>query len=343
MNYLLQRISQAVLTLFAAVTISFTLIRLMPGGPAEFIRSRIREMAREGLEPDEQISEEQLNQMTEAYIGFALGPDQPLHEEYLSYLFSVLQGDLGQSIILQRGTPVLEIYAGAIPWTMLYASIGIFYGFAIGVLLGSLMAYFERSRFDVGMTISMILNGAIPYYVAAIFLLYMFGFQWDVFPTSGRMDSQTTPGYNLPFIYGVLHHATLPAASILVTGFGGGALGMRANSIRILGSDYLRVARLRGLSSFRISTRYLGRNAVLPLYTSFLIALGFIIGGSIILEEIFSYPGVGWWMYNATIARDYPVLMGGFLIMILMFVFAMLLADLTYSKIDPRASQTESR
>ncbi|WP_276256669.1 ABC transporter permease [Halomontanus rarus] len=230
--------------------------------------------------------------------------------------------------------------AEAAPWTILLTSVSMVYGLFVGIILGTVMAYYEGSRFDIGMTTGMIANSAVPYYVAAIVLLYFFGYQLQWFPTGGRFDGDTTVGPNPEFVMSVYYHAALPCLSMIATGFGGGALGMRANAIRVLGSDYIRVAKLRGLSSYKISTRYLGRNAILPMYTGILVGIGGILGGSVILETIFAYPGMGMLMYDATLARDFPLLTASLVFTTVLFVIGTLLADFTYALIDPRAEQS---
>lgn len=337
MGYLRKRVVQSAFTVYAVVTLGFVLVRLMPGGPADYVRSQLRQNPYLMGSNNQQVTSEQIEKYMEIYMN--MQPDKPLWQQYIDYVLSVIQGDLGTSVFISRGTPVAQLIAERAPWTIFLASIGLFYGFAIGIVLGSMMAYYEGSRFDIGMTVAMILDGAIPYYVVAIGLLYFLAYQMGWFPTGARMTSGTQPGLNYPFIAGVFEHAALPVASFVLTGFGGAALGMRANSIRLLGSDYIRFAHQRGLSAYNISTRHIARNAVLPMYTSLMIGIGFILGGSVILERIFSYPGMGLLMFTATQSRDYPVLMGGLTISVVMFVVALFITDLTYSMIDPRAEQ----
>ncbi|MFC7196404.1 ABC transporter permease [Halosimplex aquaticum] len=197
------------------------------------------------------------------------------------------------------------------------------------------MAYTEGSNFDVATSSVATFLVSTPFYVFAFMLIFFFAFQWDVFPQGGKYASGLEPG-SLAFYKSVLYHGALPIISLVVTGFGGIALSMRANSIQTLGSDYIRGARLRGLSDFRISYRYVARNAILPLYTGMLIQIGFLFGGSVILEQIFSYRGVGYLLLDSTLRRDYPVMMGAFLIITIAVVIGVFVADLTYGKLDPR-------
>ncbi len=337
MGYLRNRLIQAIITIYSIVTLGFAAIQLMPGGPAAAIRSQINSNpAAFGLPPDPTF--EQINQVLQERM--LVPPDQPLWEAYLTYMMGALQGNLGESIIVNPGTSNVQLILEAAPWSIFLSSVALVYGLVVGIVLGSLMAYYEGSRFDVGMTITVILNSAVPFYIAAIVLLYFGAYQLGWFPTGGRFNTSTNPGFNWPFIQGIFYHAALPVASLVITGFGGQALSMRANSIRILGSDYIRVAELRGLSSYKISTRYLARNAILPMYTGIIIGLGGMLGGTVILEEIFAYPGMGMLMFDATVMRDFPLLTANLIIVTILFVIGTLIADFTYALIDPRAEQS---
>jgi peptide/nickel transport system permease protein len=326
-NKFAERTLQAFITVFAVVSLTFGMIRLLPGGPMQYLKSQL--IRQSGGE----VSMERINALVEVYTN--VNPDKPLLTQYINYMTSIVQGDLGKSMWYSK--PVSTIIADALPWTLFLMSLSILLTFAIGIVLGALMAYNEGSRFDLASTVSSIILTSVPYYVLAIILVYLLGYQAGWFPTGGRMTQATTPGFNWPFIAGVFEHAALPIASQVVTGFGGWALTMRGNSIRTLGEDYLRVARLRGLPSNRIALRYVGRNAILPMYTGLMIGIGFLFGGSVILEQIFSYPGVGYYLFKAVSVRDYPLMMGTFMIITLAVVIGIFIADMTYHKIDPRA------
>ena len=327
-RYLLERTFQAISSLFVVTTLAFVMMRSMPGGPENYLRTQLKQSG---------LSETAIDNMVNLYLSFH--PDQPLHQQYFDYMSSLLVGDMGQSIWFNE--PVAQILGQALPWTIFLSSVSLFVTFVVGIVVGSFMAYREGSLFDVSLTVYSVVLTSIPYYVLAIILLYVFAYQYGWFPTGGRMDPTTTPGFNLPFIKGVLYYAALPLASMIVPGLV--ALGMRGNAIRVLGEDYLRVARLRGLSSSRIATRYVARNAILPMYTGLMISLGSLFGGSIILETIFEYPGVGYYTFKAVQARDYPLMMGGFLLITATVILGIFVADLTYGKIDPRAGSGGER
>lgn len=341
MSYIRDRLLQAIVTIWAIVTLAFFLNKSMPGGPIEFLMSDIYLNPHEYGLP-QNPTEDQVMEVVERYTN--IPPDIPIYEAYLIYLYDVFVNfDLGQSIILAPQVPVMDLVLRVAPWTIFISVVGMIYGIVIGIILGSAMAYYEGTKFDVGMTVSMILAGGIPYFVFAIFLLYFAAFQWGLFPTGGRVNPDHAAGLNPDWILSVFYHASLPVLSFIIPGFGAGALGLRANSIRLLGSDYIRNAELRGLSTYRISTTYLARNAVLPMWTGLMLGLGGLLGGAVIMEMIFQYPGMGLLMFDAAIERDFPVLMGVFVITTILFVIGTLLADFTYPLIDPRADVKVSR
>lgn len=327
MGWKARRTAQGLVTVFAVLTISFGLIRLMPGNAIDYMMGLLQE---EGVPPDR--ARERAERMT------GIDPDQPIHEAYVQYMVNTLQGDFGTSVWYRD--PVSEILAEAIPWTIFVASWALFIGFSIGIVLGALMAYYEGGKIDVGLTTYAMIMGSIPFYVFAIILLVAFSYRIDLFPDGGRFSAVVQPGWNLEFIRSVIYHATLPIASQLVSG-SIASLSMRSNSIKELGADYVRVARLRGLSDGVIAVQYVARNAILPLYTGLLIAIGAMIGGSVILEDIFNYRGVGWYMLQAVNVRDMPLMMGTFLVITIAVVIALLIADLTYGYVDPRAGNED--
>ncbi|SIR74647.1 peptide/nickel transport system permease protein [Haladaptatus litoreus] len=332
MGYYLRRTAQAILTLIIVVSITFVLFRLMPGGPIQAMKNRlIRQAAATGTA----VNIDRINEMVELYTGIM--PDQPIYIQYINYLRDIiLYQDFGESI--RYSQPVFDILFEAMPWSVFISVYGLALGYTANILLGAVMAYKEGSRFDQISTVGSIFLNSIPYYVGAIVLLAIFAYDLEWFPTGGRYNTDLDPGFNVFFMISILRHAALPILSGFIVGFGGRALSMRGNSVRILGEDYLRVARLRGISSTRIATRYVARNAILPMYTNLMIGISAIFSSSVILEYIFTYPGVGWFTFGALKARDYPLLMGSFLFFTTITIIGILIADFTYGIVDPRAS-----
>jgi len=336
MNYYLKRIGQAAITLFAVLTIAFVLFRLMPGSPVDAYK---QQLIMERIERNEPVNIEEINNQVERYMNVEV--DKPLHIAYVEYLRdAILNQDFGESITYQR--PVFDVLFEAMPWSVFVSVYGLLLGFTTSIFLGAMMAYKQGTKFDYGLTVFGQVLGAVPYFVGALALLTIFAFDLGWFPTGGSYNTNLQPGFNVEFMRSVLVHGTLPILTGFVLSFGG-SLGMRANAIRIIGSDYLRSAELRGIGSSRITIRYLTRNALLPAYTGILMGLAAIFSGSIIMERIFTYQGVGWYMYIALTARDYPLLMASFVFYTTITLTGLVVADLTYGLVDPRVKTGEER
>ncbi|ESP87116.1 ABC-type dipeptide/oligopeptide/nickel transport system, permease component [Candidatus Halobonum tyrrellensis G22] len=304
---------------------SFGLIRLLPGGP--FTQLRLQ-LIRQG------VPVEQVNARIEALQN--IRPDAPLWQQYLDYLIGVVQLDFGQSISLNQ--PVAEVVARALPWTVFLVVTSTLLMFAGGVIIGAVQAYWEGSTFDKLASSGSILVMAVPYFIFAVIFLFFLAFQLQLFPTGNAAARDIEAGISLDYFASVIHHAILPIAAFTIGGIGSTALSMRGNGIQVLGQEYVEVARLRGLGDGRIATRYVAQNAILPMYTGLLLLIGFRLGGTVVLEQIFSYPGLGYYLIAAVNANDYPLMMGCFLVITVTLVVAVTIADLTYSFIDPRIS-----
>jgi peptide/nickel transport system permease protein len=331
MSYYLKRLGQSVLVFFVSITVTFALYRMLPFGPVEMMRVNLmNQLVQQGNPSPEQV--EKINRMVEAYTG--INPEQPWYVAYYEYLYDiVVYQDFGVSITKRE--PVFQILFKAMPWSLFISIYGLALGTTVSLLLGAAMAYTEGSRFDAGMTVVSIINTTVPYYIVAIIALIVFSFNLGWFPSGGRMTQGTTPGFNYPFIAGIVEHAALPILSSFIAGFGG-ALAFRGNCIREMGKGYIRLARLRGISQGRIAIRYVGRNALLPIYTSIMMGIASLFGSSIILETIFNYPAMGFVTFEALMDRDYPLIMGSFIFFTTITLLGILIADLTYGIIDPR-------
>ena len=334
MNYYVKRTAQAVFTMYVAVTASFALYRSMPGGPETHIRNQL-------YQKFPNLPADQIEARVDQYL--LVREEKPLLEAYLDYLYDIIvQLDFGQSIIVAPGQEVLALIMADMPWTVFVSVQSMTYGIISGIIFGSVMAYYESERPDTGLTfVSIVLDG-IPFFVAGIFFIFLFGYELQWLPVAGSVAGGLTPGFNVDYITSVIRHSILPIGTGMLLGIGGSSLSMRANAISVLGEDYLRVARLRGLPPFRITQRYVMRNAILPMYTGIMIGLAAIFSGSVIFEQIFAYQGVGKLMFTAVIARDYPLMMGTFILLTGLTVLGLLLADLTYGLIDPRIAGSDS-
>lgn len=333
-SYFINRTIQMVITFGVVTTVAFLMFQILPGDPADYVRAQL-EMQQTGTVTRDSLE----NQMM---LYGSLGSNDPIYIQYIDYMIGLLQGNFGTSIM--KNEPVLDVLAKGMPWTIFLSASALFISFIVSISWGALMAYTEASRFDSSSTGLALLTTSIPFYVVAILLLWWFGYELELLPTGLRYpETAADPKFTLSFVIGVLIHAILPLTAMVFHGLGGRALSMRANSIRILGQDYIRVARLRGLTDRRITMRYVGRNAILPMYTGLMMSIGGLFSGAVILEKIFNYRGLGYYTFEAFMARDWPLMMGGFLFITLGTLFGIYLADLTYGLVDPRIGRGGER
>lgn len=330
-SYYVKRVAHAVAVFFLVTTIAFALFRLMPFGPVEMVRIRLmQQMSQSGSFSQQELA--RINQMVQTYTN--INPDRPIYLAYLDYLKQVfLHQDLGRSF--HFSAPVTDVLANRMQWSIFISVYGLALGRTASLLLGAGMAYKEGSRFDRVLTGVSILNRTVPFYVVGIAMLIVFAFNLGWFPDGGLYNRDYAAGVNVAFMGSVVRHAALPIAASFVAAFGG-ALAYRGNCVRELGKGYIRVAHLRGVDDSRIAIRYVGRNSLLPVYTSIVIGIAAVFSSSIILEQIFDYPAMGYATFEALVNRDYPLLMGSFLFFTALTLLGVLVADLTYGIIDPR-------
>ncbi|MFC7141247.1 ABC transporter permease [Halosimplex aquaticum] len=330
-SYFLKRTAHAVLVFAIVTSLAFAIFRLMPFGPVEMVRLRLmQQMSTSGSFSQAEL--DRINTMVETYTN--INPDRPIPLAYVDYLEQVIvHQDLGRSFHFSK--PVTEVLATRMQWSIFISVYGIALGRTTSLLLGAGMAYKEGSRFDKVLTGFSILNRTVPFYIVGIVVLIVFSFNLGWFPSGGLYNRAYTPGLNVDFMVSIVRHATLPVFASFIAGFGG-ALAYRGNCIRELGKGYIRVAHLRGISDARIAIRYVGRNSLLPIYTSLTLAIATVFSSSIILETIFGYPAMGYVTYEALLNRDYPLLMGSFMFFTAITLLGILVADLTYGIIDPR-------
>lgn len=325
LSYLLRRILMFFAVVVFAATLNFIIPRLAPGDP---IASVLEELRARGA-----------NVSGEGDIVLAyrerFGLDRPIHEQYLSYLANTLRFDLGYSISYFP-QKVETALANALPWTIGLLAVSTIMAFALGTFLGALLAWPRAPGFLQGLIPFFMLLSAIPYYLLALILLYIFAFVLQLLPLGGAYTSSTVPEFSLEFMLDVIKHGTLPALSIILAGLGFWALGMRGTMVTVQGEDYLTLAEAKGLPDRRIFFGYAVRNALLPQVTSLAIALGTVASGSVLVEVVFNYPGVGWLLYNALRSSDYYLVQGVSFFLVLTVAISVLVVDLIYPLLDPR-------
>lgn len=336
-NYILQRILKALLTILIVATLTFAIVRLLPGNPIDiFIAEQMSLYNMSFREASDQAA---------ALLNADL--DAPLYTQYFDYLGSLLRGDLGMSY-RSKGTSVAAIIRQFLPWTLFSVGTALLLSFTLGIGLGMLMAYRRETWLDYVLSTFASLVSSIPNYLLAIMIIVIFGVQWKVFNYTkmrGSISPGMQPGFTPEFLGDILFHAALPIAVYVLTTIGTWMLSMKSSTVATLEEDYVTVARARGLGDGRIMTSYVGRNAALPLFTQLAIGIGSVVGGSVLIESIFVYQGIGQQLLKALTQRDYPVMQGIFLIITISVVAANLLADLLYGWLDPRirVGQGENR
>jgi peptide/nickel transport system permease protein len=327
MSYLARRLGFYALAAWVAVTLNFFLPRLMPGDPATALFARFRGR----LAPEAMEALRQTFGLTHA----------PLWKQYLTYLAHALRGDFGLSVAYFP-TAVAQVIAGGLVWTVLLAGSAVVISFALGTLLGIAAAWWRRGRLDAVLPPVLVFAGALPYFWLAMVVLYVFGFMLRWFPLGHAYSDDMTPAWTAAFAADVVAHAALPVATIVIATLGGWLLSMRNTMITVLGSDYVALARAKGLPDSRVVLRYAARNALLPSVTGFGMALGFVLGGSLLTEVVFSYPGQGYLLVQAVRNQDYPLMQGIFLVITLAVLGANLLVDVVTLWLDPRVRDAAS-
>jgi peptide/nickel transport system permease protein len=269
-----------------------------------------------------------------------LDSDRTLLQQYGDYLGMLARGDLG--IAITHGLqPVGQVIANALPWTIGLIGLATVLSFLIGTVGGAFVGWRRGSRLDALIPVTTFLS-TVPYFWIGLMAISVFAVTLGWFPIGKAYGIGTTPGLSLEFAGEVIKHGTLPLATIVVASLGGWMLGMRNMMLTVLDEDYVTVAQAKGMPNRRVLWRYAARNAVLPQIQSFALSIGFIVGGAIIVEQVFSYPGVGKMLLDATNAKDYALMQGGFLVIVLAVLVANILADVAYAVLDPRTRQSEA-
>jgi peptide/nickel transport system permease protein len=327
-NYTVRVLMQGILTIWAVITFTFFLIRLMPGNPLEI---KIDQLQRtQGLSYPEAAAR--------ASLLFGYNPDQPVVEQYFDFVGKLLHGDLGLSIT-SPGVKVIDEILAYLPWTLFSAGLGVLISFSLGVIGGLVMAYWRGGILDNVLTVIASILYGVPDYIIPLLLIIVVGVQWGWFSPGamrGGVDPTIKPGLSLEYISSILKLAILPILTYVLASVGGWMLTMKSSTLSTLGEDYINVAKARGLSEWRILTGYVGRNALLPLVTRLAISIGFVVGGSVVVEELFQYPGIGRNLLRAINARDYTTMQGMFIVITIAVVLSNILADLLFGVLDPR-------
>jgi peptide/nickel transport system permease protein len=317
-----KRLRDYLLAFLIIVTLNFFLPRLMPGDPFTFLSANAGEITAT-------YSEEQINRY-KAYYGL----DQPLFRQYLSYLSSLLRGNIGYSIYYNEN--VMRIVMDRARWTLAIVVAALILSSLMGTVLGCFSAWFRNGPCDKLLYSVMIMGVEIPPFLTGTVLLFCGGAWLGWFPLSGGMSVFTAFGSPLDRVGDLLHHAALPVATLAMARLGEFYLLARGNMITVLTRDYIRTARGKGLAQSRILFRHALKNASIPIVTRLFLSLGTAFGGALLVENVFNYPGLGRLMREAVFNRDYPLIQGIFLLVAVSVLSLNLAADLIYKKLDPR-------
>jgi peptide/nickel transport system permease protein len=321
MKYILQRIAFYVFTAWAAMTLNFFIPRMIPGDPITALLARFQgQMNTDAIES--------------LYVLFGIDKDASLWSEYIDYWKQLANGDLGLSFSAFP-TPVAEVIGDALPWTVALVGITTIVSFLLGTSLGVLAGWRRGSWVD-GLLPATTFLSSVPYFWLGLLAIFLLAGPDSIFPSSGGFEPGLVPYPDWTFISSALQHGALPAITILISSVSGWILSMRNMMVTVSAEDYITVAHAKGLSDRRVALSYAARNALLPNVSGFALSLGFIVSGTFLVEIVFSYPGLGFLLFRAVGAKDYPLMQGIFLIITITVLIANLLADIVYLLLDPR-------
>jgi peptide/nickel transport system permease protein len=318
-RYFGRKLTIYALTFWVAASIDWMIPRFMPGDPVQSLLARF------------QVSPEALVDLT-AYYNNLFGLDQPLPVQYLNFWVALLHGDLGRSVYL-GGAPVTDVILAALPYTLALLIPAILLSWWAGNHFGAYAA--RRKVLDNGVLPVGYILTATPYMWLSILVAWIFGFVLGIFPIAGGYSFSLEPSLSITFFGSLVSHWAMPFMSLFLVMFGGWAIGMRNMIIYELDADYSRFLGALGAPS-KLVRRYAFRNAVLPQITGLALALGVIIAGALVTEIVFSYPGIGKLLLAAVQNKDYFLLQGIFLFVIVGVLVANFIVDIAYVIVDPR-------
>lgn len=327
MRYVLRKVVLFVITLWAAITLNFILPRLMPGSPVDAALGKLASAGVPVTNSERQAIEIQLGV-----------PNASLISQYGDYLRNIAMLRFGTSYSFPTQT-VAQTIGAALPWTLILVGVSTVIAFVIGTLLGVYAAWRRGRAADSSVTIGAMILGAFPPFWLGLLLLYLLAFRFGWFPIKGGYSPGSSPNWSLSFVADALRHSVLPAVTLVVTGLTGWVIGMRNNMINTLGEDYVTFAEANGLRGRTIAVLYAARNALLPNVTAFGLMLGSVVSGSVLVEGVFSYPGIGGLLFIAVTNHDYPLIQALFLVITLSMLVAIFVVDLLYVRLDPRVRQ----
>jgi len=327
MYYFFRKLGLLIVSIWVAITMNFFIPRLIPGNPAEAYLASMQGRV-------------SLLELHAIELRFGV-TNAPLWKQYLSYLINLFHGKLGISTLYYPEN-VATVIGMALPWTIGLVGVTTLLAFVVGTLLGIYNSWHRNGRSDSILSPIFMFLQSVPGFWLGLVLLWYFGLIRGWFPLSHSYSDGAVPSLSFSFAWDVLRHAFLPGFSLFITSIGGWMLLMRNNMIQTLGDDYVVLASAKGVRPRRLMLNYAARNAILPVFTNFALALASVVGGSILIETIFSYPGVGYQLAQAVEGQDYDLVQGLFLVITIAVLLANFLADILYGRLDPRV-RTEAK
>lgn len=326
-NYLLPRLIQYFLVIFVGITAVFLIPRAMPTDP---VSRMITVIESRGSTLDPATIDDMIEDLTELY-----GLEGSTFDQYGAFWLRLIQGDFGVSFF-QYPTRVNDLIKSALPWTLGLLLTTTIISWTLGNIVGGFAGYYSRRRWSrILDAIAMVIR-PFPYYIFAFILLLLFGYVFQWFPIAGGTDIGRQPSFTWPYIKDVLRHAFLPAMSLILLGFTAWFQTMKLIVQNVNSADYVQYAKMGGIRENKVVTRYVIRNGMLPQITALALIFGNLFGGALIVEIVFSYPGIGSLLYNAILTGDYNLIMGITVFSIIAISTAILFIDLTYPLFDPR-------
>ncbi|MDR0325876.1 MAG: ABC transporter permease [Oscillospiraceae bacterium] len=327
-KYFTKKIVWFLITLVAAVILNFVLPRMMPGDPVAIIVGRVAAG----------VNDSSSTQAIYESYQRDFGLDKPVIQQFFIYVKNLFQGNFGKSFS-RYPTPVSDIIKSALPWTIGLQFPAIITGWILGNILGALAAYIRKGFDKVLMPVTLFLGG-FPAFGMAVILLSVFAINLGMLPVQGGYPAGMIPSFSWTFFTGIIKHYHLPFWSIVLISIGGQSLGMRSMSIYELNADYVKYSRYMGIKDRKI-VGYVFRNAMLPQITGLALSIGTMIGGALVAEIIFSYPGLGTTLLRGIRESDYPLIGASTLIITIMVLVTVFLLDIIYGLIDPRVKAAQ--
>ena len=324
-RFLVRRVLFYLITAWVAISINFAIPRLMPGSPVESLLARFHGQ----LSPAARQS---------LLVLFGLNRHMSFMNQYFEYFSRLVHGDLGTSFTFFP-TPVFQVIEQSLPWTVVLIGLSTVISFIVGTWLGTVIGWRRGSPLLESLIPATTFFAAVPYFWLGLVCVYVFAADLGWFPSSGGYSATSMIGLNWPFIGSAIDHALLPAITIVVSSIAGWILSQRNMMVSTVSEDFVVMAEAEGLTDRRVMISYAARNAILPQIASFALSLGFVVSGALLVEIVFSYPGIGYVLFEAVTNEDYPLMQGIFLVITLVVLVANFTADLVYVLLDPRTRQ----